>query len=155
MRAYYLDAAFQLPHRLRALNCWLGVVSREHVHRGVGLGIAQIGHGKRGGLARMKAGDWLIYYSPRASLGSKEPLQAFTAIGQVADEEVWQADEGDFKPWRRRVNYDPDAAETPLEPLRDTLELTSGPNWGYRLRRGLIELEEDDFRAIRAAMSSG
>src|SRR5664280_67128 len=118
MRAYYFCAQCEQPHRSHAMTYWLGVVSREHVQRGVGLGIAQIGHGKRGGLDRMRPGDWLIYYSPRVSLGSKEPLQAFTAIGRVADEEVWQADEGDFKPWRRRVDYDAGAVETPLQSLR-------------------------------------
>jgi len=36
---------------------WLGVVSRDHVRRGVMLGIAQIGHGKKAGLVRMCPGD--------------------------------------------------------------------------------------------------
>jgi hypothetical protein len=134
---------------------WLAVVSADHVRRGVRLGIAQIGHGKRSGLARMQPGDWLIYYSPRVSLQTKEPLQSFTAIGQIADEEIWQADEGTFKPWRRRVEYDRDALDAPLEPLKDVLQLTSTPNWGYQLRRGLLELSDGDFRAIRAAMTRG
>ena len=135
------------------MSFWLGVVSRDHVRRGVEMGIAQIGHGKHAGLARMKAGDWLIYYSPRVSLESKTPLQAFTAIGQVTDDELWQADDGDFKPWRRRVSYDAAAVETPVRALSDSLELTAGPNWGYQLRRGLIKLSEHDFELIRAAMS--
>ncbi|MEJ1231140.1 MAG: EVE domain-containing protein [Galbitalea sp.] len=45
------------------MSAWLGVVSRSHVERGVDLGIAQVMHGKRAGLARMKPGDWLVYYS--------------------------------------------------------------------------------------------
>jgi hypothetical protein len=134
------------------MTYWLGVVSREHVKRGVELGIAQIGHGKRAGLARMHRGDWLIYYSPRASLASKQPLQAFTAIGEITDETVWQADEGEFKPWRRRVAYLPEAADAPIAPLAKALDLTRTPNWGYQLRRGLIELTECDFRRIRGAM---
>ncbi len=104
-------------------------------------------------LARMHPGDWLIYYSPRLSLEDKAPLQAFTAIGHVADEEIWQADEGSFKPWRRRVDYDREAVDVPVEQLKELLQLTSAPNWGYQLRRGLIELSEPDFRAIRAAMT--
>jgi len=31
------------------MRFWLGVVSRDHVLRGVALGIAQIGHGRRSG----------------------------------------------------------------------------------------------------------
>ena len=131
---------------------WLGVVSREHVRRGVELGIAQIGHGVRGGLARMAAGDWLVYYSPRENLTTDRPVQAFTAIGRLADEEIWQADEGDFTPWRRRVEYAPDAVDAPVRPLVGELELTRAPSWGYQLRRGLLELEEADFRAIAGAM---
>jgi len=131
---------------------WLAIVSRNHVKRGVDLGIAQVGHGNRAGVARMHAGDWLIYYSPRATLTSKDRLQAFTAIGQISDGPVWQADEGDFKPWRRSVTYVAGAADAPIGPLTQTLDLTSAPNWGYQLRRGLLELTERDFGTIRAAM---
>lgn len=133
------------------MSYWLGVVSREHVMRGVKLGIAQVGHGKRAGLARMRPGDRLIYYSPRVSLDSKDPLQSFTAIGEVSGDELWQADEGAFRPWRRRVAYDARAIETPIRLLSDSLELTSAANWGYQLRRGLIELSEHDFEIITAA----
>jgi len=133
---------------------WLGVVSRDHVQRGVELGIAQIGHGKRAGVAPMRAGDWLIYYSPRAGFASRERLRAFTAIGEVADGAVWQVDEGDFKPWRRRVAYLDGATDAPIGPLTDVLDLTAAPNWGYQLRRGLLGLTERDFQTIRTAMGA-
>ena len=133
------------------MRAWLGVVSAAHVRRGVALGIAQIGHGRKDGLARMQPGDWLVYYSPREEYPEGRPLQAFTAIGAIVDEEVWQADEGAFKPWRRRVRY-ARARETPLASLADTLELTQGRAWGARLRRGLVELSAADFERIRAAM---
>ena len=131
---------------------WLGVVSRAHVKRGVQLGIAQIGHGKRGGLARMSAGDGLVYYSPRETLDTDEPVRAFTAIGRVADGEIWQADEGDFTPWRRRVDYDRATSDVPIVALAERLDLTRSPNWGYQLRRGLLELSEHDFAIIGSAM---
>jgi EVE domain len=133
---------------------WLGVVSRDHVMRGVERGIVQTNHGTRAGLQRMTAGDGLVYYSPRTSYPKGEPLKAFTALGQIADDEVWQADEGDFKPWRRRVDYEPDAIEVPIASLSEELELTSKPNWGYQLRRGLVELSDRDFALIRAAMTA-
>ena len=129
-------------------------MSRDHVLRGVALGIAQIGHGKKGGLQRMTPGDHLVYYSPRESLGDGAPLQAFTAIGRVADDEVWQADEGDVRPWRRRVVYDTSAVEAPIRPLIGVLELTQGPSWGVRLRRGLLEVSPADFALIANAMGS-
>jgi hypothetical protein len=132
------------------MNHWLGVVCRDHARRGLELGIAQLGHGRRDGLARLAAGDWLVYYSPRTSLRAGEPLQAFTALGVVADDEIWQAHDGDFHPWRRRVDYLPDVVETPIRSLG--LALTARPGWGVQLRRGLVRLADDDFRRIRRAM---
>ncbi len=134
------------------MSAWLGVVSRSHVERGVDLGIAQVMHGKRAGLARMKPGDWLVYYSPRTAYPDGEPLKAFTAAGRITDDEVWQADEGDFHPYRRRVDYVPFERAVPVADLR--LELTAEPNWGYQLRRGLIPLSDADLRIILHAASS-
>lgn len=133
---------------------WLGVVSAEHVRHGVGLGIAQIGHGKRGGLARMHAADTLAYYSPVERLGDSAPLRRFTAIGTIVDDEIWQADEGDFMPYRRRVAYE-QGRPVPLEAVKDRLRLTSSPNWGYQLRRGLVPLEDADIEILRAAFRAG
>jgi hypothetical protein len=134
---------------------WMGVVSAEHVRQGVRLGIAQIAHGKRGPLARLMQGDGFVYYSPRESLrDARSTLQAFTAIGVVPDNELWQADEGDFLPWRRRLDYDTTARVAPLAELRDQLELTASPSWGMVLRRGLVPLSDHDFALIPAAMTT-
>ncbi|MHB8169256.1 MAG: EVE domain-containing protein [Thermoleophilia bacterium] len=134
------------------MKYWLGVVSREHVMRAVSLGMAQIGHGKREPLARMKAGDGFVYYSPKESLGGSEPLKAFTAIGKITDDEIWQVDEGDFKPWQRRLTY-VKSTEAPIRPLLDQLTFTSGrTNWGYMFRYGLFEISEADFKTIAKAM---
>jgi hypothetical protein len=133
---------------------WLGVVTRDHVLRGVEKGIAQIGHGKATGLRQMSAGDGFVYYSPRDAYPKGAPVKAFTAIGRVTDDEVWQADEGEFKPWRRRIDYEPGAAEVPIADLSDRLDLTAKPNWGYALRRGLVELSPEDFALIHAAMTT-
>ncbi|WP_060884753.1 EVE domain-containing protein [Streptomyces caniscabiei] len=134
------------------MKYWLGVVSRDHVHRATEAGTAQLGHGKRPGLARLGPGDWLIYYSPRTSLRDGETLQAFTAIGEITDGEIWQADEGGFRPWRRRIRYVEHAVEVSIRRFDGSLDLTSLPNWGHQLRRGLVELTEGDFRRIRSAM---
>ncbi|MGO2541351.1 MAG: EVE domain-containing protein [Specibacter sp.] len=135
------------------MSGWLGVVSAEHVRRGVALSIAQIGHGGRGGVARMQAGDTLIYYSPVERLGEKTRLQQFTALGTVADDEIWQADDGEFTPFRRRVNYI-QATPVGLAEVRTRLHLTAQPNWGYQLRLGIVPLEERDVAVLRAAMTA-
>jgi hypothetical protein len=135
-----------------SMSGWLAVVSAEHVLRAVALGIAQIGHGKRENLSRMLAGDTLIFYSPIQRLGDRIPLRHFTAMGEIADDEIWQADEGDFKPFRRRVNY-ADTAPVELGSVRDQLHLTAEANWGYHLRRGLVPLDTHDINVLRFAMT--
>lgn len=42
---------------------WVGVVSKNHVLRGVEGNFCQVCHGKGGPLNRMKKGDYLLYYS--------------------------------------------------------------------------------------------
>ncbi|WP_010204333.1 EVE domain-containing protein [Salinibacterium sp. PAMC 21357] len=133
------------------MSGWLGVVSAAHVRRGIHLGIAQISHGKRGPLARMKAGDTLVYYSPVESLGDVIPLREFTAIGVIADDEIWEADEGSFRLFRRRIKY-LSLRPVPLTDVRDRLHLTAEPNWGYQLRRGLVPLDEHDLDIIRESV---
>lgn len=130
---------------------WLGVVSAEHVARGVRLGIAQINHGKRAPLARMHAGDVLVYYSPSVERGVSDGYRAFTAIGTFPDDDIWQADEGDFQPFRRRCDYE-SSRHVSIGDLRDRLAFTSAARWGYQLRFGLIELVPRDIAVIREAM---
>ncbi|MTE12669.1 EVE domain-containing protein [Nocardia aurantiaca] len=133
---------------------WLAVVSRDHVRRGVELGFAQANHGKRSAVERMKAGDGLVYYSPRTGMREGEPIKSFTAIGTIADGPAWQVEEqgGCFRPWRRAVDYDRTAREVAIDDLRAELDLTSVPNWGMVLRRGLVELTAHDFDVISRAM---
>ncbi|MFI1915960.1 EVE domain-containing protein [Nocardia sp. NPDC020380] len=133
---------------------WLAVVSRDHVQRGVQQGIAQANHGKRAPVERMSPGDGLVYYSPRTGMSEGEPVRAFTALGNIDDVPVWQAEDqgGCFRPWRRQVSYDKTARQTPIAELQSELDLTSKPNWGIVLRRGLVELTAHDFDLIARAM---
>ncbi|MFE3756217.1 EVE domain-containing protein [Nocardia tengchongensis] len=133
---------------------WLAVVSRDHVRRGVELGFAQANHGKRAAVERMSAGDGLVYYSPRTGMREGEPIKSFTALGTIAEGPAWQVEElgGCFRPWRRAVDYDRDARQVPIDDLRTELDLTSVPNWGIVLRRGLVELTAHDFGLISRAM---
>jgi hypothetical protein len=130
---------------------WLGVVSLAHVERGVAGGFAQLCHGKEAPLRRMRAGDWLIYYSPTTQLHG-DKLQAFTAIGQIVDERIYPFDMGwGFVPWRRDVRYRRVKA-APMTALAHRLHLTARPGWGAQLRRGHILIDAHDFHLIAAAM---
>lgn len=71
---------------------WIGVVSKEHVLRGVEGGFCQVCHGKKGPLNRMKKGDYLLYYSPKYQLNSQEKLQAFTAVGKIINDTAYQVE---------------------------------------------------------------
>lgn len=135
------------------MKYWVGVVSKEHVKRGVKSGIAQVCHGKQAPLSRLKTGDWLIYYSPKVMFEGIEPCQAFTAIGQVKSGEVYQVDMGGgFCPFRIDIQYK-ECKEVPIKPLLDHLTFTKGKkNWGMILRRGLFEISEDDFLTIANEM---
>jgi hypothetical protein len=135
--------------------CWLAVASAEHVRRGRSEGFMQVSHGKAAPLKRIKPGDRVVYYSPTVKLGGKDKLQAFTAIGIVKDREPYVGDMGKgFRPYRRDVDW-VKAAEAPIRPLLDRLELTADkPNWGYQLRFGLFAISEADFCLIAQAMGA-
>jgi hypothetical protein len=137
------------------VSAWLGVVSRAHVMRGVEGGFAQVCHGKRTPLARMKPGDVLVYYSPGETLGERGTLQAFTAIGRMRDGRVYPFQMSpDFVPHRRDVDYFQRARTVPLAQLKGSLELTASPHWGYALRRGLLPLSAVDLGVIAHAMGA-
>jgi hypothetical protein len=137
---------------------WLGVVQRSHVLHGVELGIAQTNHGAKAGVQRMQPGDGFVYYSPKTSYPDGDPLREFTAIGRIAEGDIWQADAdpnlmAGFRPWRRKVDYLLDATAAPITPLLQVLELTRGnSNWGLVMRRGHVEISEHDFDVIADAM---
>ena len=132
---------------------WVGVVSASHIKSGVKGGFAQLCHGKSAPLKRMHPGDWLIYYSPRVDMAQTEPLQAFTAIGQVADDWIYEFAMSDsFVPFRRNISYLP-CKEVKIASLLDQLSFTRGTkNWGYRFRTGHFEIGRDDFLMIAGAM---
>jgi hypothetical protein len=139
------------------MNHWIGVVSRSHVLRGVEGGFAQMNHGKQAPLQRMKAGDGLIYYSPREDYPDGAPLQAFTALGFIRTGEVYAYDmtaDGvpGFVPWRIDVDY-VDTQITSMRPLIAQLDfIKDKTHWGAAFRFGQVKIGEVDFRCIAHAM---
>lgn len=132
---------------------WINVVSRDHVERGVAGGFTQANHGKPWALRKMQRGDWIIFYSPKTAFSGGEPLQAFTAIGEIIDDEPYQAEMSpDFHPWRRYVDFK-QSTEAPIRPLIDDLDfIENKKSWGYKFRVGVIEINKDDFLTITRAM---
>ncbi|MEP6507843.1 MAG: EVE domain-containing protein [Gemmatimonadales bacterium] len=132
---------------------WINTVSRDHVRLGVAGGFTQAGHGKSSGLKRLSNGDYLVFYSPRTSLDGGEPLQSFTAIGRISDDEPFQAEMGPkFHPWRRLAEFI-SSREAPIKPMLENLDfIRDKKRWGYPFRRGLFEIEWPDFVRIASAM---
>ncbi len=95
--------------------------SRDHVLKGVEGSFAQAGHGRKDFISKPSKGDWVVFYSSKDNFENGKPLQKFTAIGQVVDEEPYQPNTSDnFKPHRRNVEFK-NSAEVEIRPLLEHL----------------------------------
>lgn len=135
------------------LKYWVAVASRDHVNRGVAGSFIQVYHGKPGPLRLMKAGDWLLYYSPTEYFGQKDPCRRFTAIAIIGERDPYPFKMSeDFIPWRRDVSFFP-AKEAPIEPLLANLSFIPDiKRWGFPFRRGCFSINREDFCLIASAM---
>lgn len=132
---------------------WLVVASRDHVQRGVTGGFMQASHGKQAPLKRMHEGDWIVFYSPKVEFEKPEKLQAFTAVGRLVDEHIYQHDMGGgFVPYRRNVEFQPCQEASILPLIEDLSFIADKTHWGAPFRFGLVEIPAADFRRIAAAM---
>lgn len=138
-----------------SLRFWIAVASRDHVLGGVEGGFCQACHGKAAPLRRMRPGDGIVYYSSKMEYGKPQPCQSFTAIGRIADPEVFPfAMSRDFVPFRRRVDFLP-CREAPIQPLIETLSfIKDKQRWGYSFRVGLLPIPSADFLRIAEAMGA-
>jgi predicted RNA-binding protein len=132
---------------------WINVISKEHVLCGIKEGITQSGHGKEAPLKKMEKGDWILFYSPKVAFDESDKLQAFTAIGQLPDDETYQLEmSSTFKPFRRKVTFHP-SKEISILPLIEKLEfIKDKKHWGFMFRFGLFEISEKDFQTISKKM---
>jgi EVE domain-containing protein len=135
------------------MHFFINTVSREHVQRGVAGGFTQADHGRDTRIKRLTKGDRIVFYSPRTEIDGGEPLQRFTAIGEVIDDAPYRVEIApEFKPWRRRVTF-VGCAEVPIQPLIEQLDfIRNKKSWGFTFRRGFFEIAESDFRKIEQAM---
>ncbi|MFT3702033.1 MAG: EVE domain-containing protein [Agriterribacter sp.] len=132
---------------------WIAAISKEHTMKGVAGGFIQVCHGKQAPLKRMKKGDYLLIYSSKITMEGMEKCQAFTAVGQVKDDEVYQFEmSANFHPHRRNIEF-LKCNEVSIIPLINDLEFISNKkSWGYPFRFGFFEINEKDFTLITAAM---
>ena len=111
---------------------WVGVVSKNHVLRGVEGNFCQVCHGKGGPLNRMKKGDYLLYYSPKYDM--------------IIDDKAYQVEQFEgFFPFRRNVEYYLPVKDCSIEIARQHPEWK---NYTSRLRYGHFEVSKDFFLYI-------
>jgi hypothetical protein len=133
-------------------RCWVVVASRAAVDAAVAGGYVEVSHGKAGPLERMRAGDALACYSPRATDDGGASVQAFTALGRVAAAPLYQAAH-QHQPFRRAVEW-VEATPAPVRPLIDALGfIRNKTHWGTAFRFGYLRVPPEDFALIASAMS--
>ena len=127
--------------------------SRDHVLKGVKHGFAQAGHGRKDYMSKPSKDDWVVFYSSKDKFEDGRPLQHFTAIGQITDDEPYQpAGSTNFKPYRRNVKFK-DCHEAGIRPLLEQLSfIKNKKRWGFYLISGFRELSKEDFNLIKNAM---
>lgn len=121
--------------------------------KGVKGGFAQAGHGRKEFISKLSKDDWVVFYSSKDTFENGKPLQKFTALGQVVDEEPYQPRDGtDFTPYRRNVKF-MQVKEAEIRPLLESLSFVRNKKkWGFYLISGFREISEDDFNVIKNAM---
>jgi EVE domain len=134
-------------------NYWIGVVSKAHVEAAVAGGFTQLNYGRAGHLERMREGDGFVFYSPRTDHQDGDRVQAFTAIGRIANGAIFQGEPAEgIAPFRRTAAYFP-AHDAPIKPLLDSLTfIRNKDHWGATFRFGAVRVPAEDFARIAAAM---
>ncbi len=133
-------------------------VSLEHAKRGITWGFIQSNHGKSSNIKKLKTGDAILIYSSKYVFTSENTeenkLQAFTALGYVRDEELYQGDMGwGFTPFRRNIDFIKDVNMLPIIPLLGDLEFVKDvKKWGFPLMYGFLQISEHDFGIISSNM---
>lgn len=132
---------------------WIEVISKDHTQRAVEDGFIQLSHGKEMPLKRLHAGDWLLIYSSKLSIDSKEKCQSFTAIGRVSDEEIYHvAMNESFKPFRRKVQFFDCESISIFSLLENLSFIKNKKSWGFPFRFGFFEINIEDFLMVAQEM---
>lgn len=137
-------------------TCWIGVAAAAHVRVGRAQGFVMFAHGKHSAVNRLRPGDAFVYYSPTETLGGKDPVRRFTAIGTIAPGEPEPSSlMGATEAWMRRANY-LDAQEADIYMLLPQLAfVTDQSHWGMYFRKSLFQTSGADFSRIADAMGVG
>jgi len=138
-------------------TCWIGVAAASHVRVGRQQGFVMFAHGKHSAVKQLRPGDAFAYYSPTETLGGKDAVRRFTAIGVIApgEPEPSSVMGGSIEAWSRRASY-LDAQEADIYLLLPQLSFVTDPShWGMYFRKSLFKTSAADFSRIADAMGVG
>ncbi len=132
---------------------WVASISKEHTMRGINGNFIQVCHGKKAPLKRMSKGDMILMYSSKITLDGNEKCQKFTAIGKVADDEIYSFQMSEnFVPFRRKIKFYA-CEEYSILPLIAELDFIENKKmWGYPFRYGFFEINKKDYNLIASKM---
>ena len=142
---------------MAAPTCWIGVAAASHVRVGRQQGFVMFAHGKHSAVKQLRPGDAFAYYSPTETLGGKDAVRRFTAIGVIAEGEPEPSAVmgGTVEAWQRRASY-LDAQEADIYLLLPQLSFVTDPShWGMYFRKSLFKTSAADFSRIADAMGVG
>lgn len=138
-------------------TCWIGVAAAAHVRSAREQGIVMFAHGRHSAVKQVEPGDWFSYYSPTQTLGGKDPVRCFTAIGTIAAGEPERNElmGAGVEAWMRRAHYLP-AANADIYPLLPLLRFVHDlSHWGMYFRKSLFTINSQDFSPIADHMGVG
>ena len=135
------------------MRFWIASISKEHAMRGVNGNFIQVCHGKKAPLKRMSKGDMILIYSSKITLDGNEKCQKFTAIGKMADDEIYSFQMSEnFVPFRRKIKFYA-CEEYSILPLIAELDFIENKKmWGYPFRYGFFEINKKDYNLIASKM---
>ena len=142
---------------MAAPTCWIGVAAAAHVRVGRAQGFVMFAHGKHSAVKQLRSGDAFAYYSPTETLGGKDAVRRFTAIGTIAagEPESNSVMGAGVEAWSRRADY-LDAQEADIYLLLPQLDFVTDPgHWGMYFRKSLFKASAADFSRIADAMGAG
>ena len=132
---------------------YLGIAEKIHADMCVAEGVVVLGLGGPSGVRKLRAGDGVVYYSPKTAPDG-EVLRSFTAIGRVVGDSEYERSVGGGAPlWVRDVAWRTDPDIVSIYDLLDNLSWIKKPkNWGFYMRGSHRAVPEDDYEKISAAM---
>jgi predicted RNA-binding protein len=134
------------------VNYWITVLPKDIVKRCIKNHYIQSTNGKAVSIERLKKGDRVIFYSPRETeMGDK--CQAFTAIGTVAADEIYQAQVSSTnQPFCRDFIFEKCREVKIIPEIQKLSFIRAKSRWGEMFRLDLLLIPEEDFLYIASLM---